>query len=482
MKKTHNHWITQIQQAFSSRRETNEVDFKLMLSSNTDRLKEHINAFGNSDDGGVLVFGVADNFEPAFSTPALFKQQEAIAKATANLATDSQVPPLTVENFSVTLAGKEHLCLYIHPGSESPVFIKDRSPLGGGGCFKRSGTSTIPMPINEIRERIARSKNFYYDETPLEELGIDDLDFQSIEQIFKDFRASDRESSRNIGVLLENNILTGDPGRYSVTIAGWLVFAKDPQAYRQLRNVHIEFQQFRSSTREEPLKKMTITGPIYSQVEQAIDVLLQHVWVMPTIQGSRRVEIPSYDKTILREVIANSIVHRDYSKMYQPVKIALFTDRLEIENPGGLLPGLTPFNLIHKREWRNPSLAQLLEKFRIGEMDGQGIDRLYSATRRIKLPAPQFFDNHSSFKVVLSGPKNFDAFTPEEKRLSVQVMLILEDTVDNEGVRNAFDIDTLRASTLIKSLVEDGVIRSTTKSRKFARYQLTQEYRQRIFG
>ena len=479
MKKTINHWINQIQKAFSNRRETNEVDFKIALSDNTDRLKEHINAFGNAENGGVFVFGVSKNFE---TTTDPLSQQEMITGAVSNLARDTQVPPLTVENFSVPLGGIEHLCLYIHPGSEAPVFLKDRSPLGGSGCFKRSGTSTLPMPMSEIRERIARSRNFYFDETPIEGRQFDDLDLTKIEQNLRDFRAADGASSRNIGVLFENNVLTGDPGHYSITLAGWLVFAKDPQSYRQLRNAQIEFQQFRGTTREFPVKKMNITGSLPSQVEQAIDLLLQHVWVMPTIQGSRRVEIPSYDKTMLREVIANSVVHRDYSKMYQPVKIAIFTDRMEIENPGGLLPGLTTFNLIHKREWRNPSLAQLLEKFRIGEMDGQGIDRLYSATRRIKLPAPQFFDNHSSFKVVLSGPKNFDEFSPEEKRLSVLVMLILEDTVDNEGVRNAFDIDTLRASTLIKALVEDGVIRSTTRSRKYARYQLSEEYRQRVFG
>lgn len=479
MRRSLDYWVNQIQNAFSNRRETNEVDFKLLLSENVDRLKEHINAFGNNDAGGVFVFGISKTFNPI---PQQDTQQEVHFKTLSNLAGDSQIPPLTVESSTVSLDGKEYHYLYIHPGNENPVFLKDRSPLGGTGCFRRSGASTLPMPISEIRERIARSKNFYYDKTPLEDIDLKDLDFLKIEQILKNFRASEGTSSRNIGVLLENNVLTGDAGRQTVTIAGWLLFAKDPQNYRPFRNAHIEFQQFRGLTRETPLKKVTIMGPLPAQVEQAIDLLLQHMWVVPTIQGSQRVEIPSYDKTMLREVIANSVVHRDYSKMFQPVKIALFTDRLEIENPGGLLPGLTPFNLIHKREWRNPSLAQLLEKFSLGEMDGQGIDRLYSATRRIKLPAPRFLDSHSSFKVVLSGPKLFDDFTPEEKRLSVLVMLILEDTIDNLGVRNAFDIDRSKASTLIKALVEEGVIRSTIKGRKFARYQLTDDYRERIFG
>ena len=174
--------------------------------------------------------------------------------------------------------------------------------------------------------------------------------------------------------------------------------------------------------------------------------------------------------------------HRDYKNMHQPVKIALFSNRLEIENPGGLMPGLTPLNLIHKRDWRNPLLAGMMKKFGFGEMDGQGIDRLYAATTAIKIPAPIFIDNRISFTAILSGPKQFDDFTPQEKRLTVLIVLIIESAIDNESLRNAFNISSEKAGTLIKAMVEDKIIQPTTKSRKYAKYVLTENYREKIFN
>jgi ATP-dependent DNA helicase RecG len=62
---------------------------------------------------------------------------------------------------------------------------------------------------------------------------------------------------------------------------------------------------------------------------------------MPKLQGAKRIDLPSYNDQILREIVTNNVVHSDYTKTHQPVKIALFTDRPEVENPGGLMLGLT---------------------------------------------------------------------------------------------------------------------------------------------
>ena len=83
---------------------------------------------------------------------------------------------------------------------------------------------------------------------------------------------------------------------------------------------------------------------------------------------------------------------------------------------------------------------------------------------------------------VLSGPKRYEEFSPEEKRLTALVLLIMEDTIDNECLRHAFGIDTPKASTLIKSLSEENVIVPVSASRKFAKYRLSENFRQKVFG
>jgi predicted HTH transcriptional regulator len=91
-------------------------------------------------------------------------------------------------------------------------------------------------------------------------------------------------------------------------------------------------------------------------------------------------------------------------------------------------------------------------------------------------------DNRASFVVVLSAPKEFEEFSPEEKRLMVIILAIMQEKIDNESVRNCFGISSEKASTLIKSMIADKVLQLSGRSRKFAKYTLTDLYREKIFG
>jgi ATP-dependent DNA helicase RecG len=338
------------------------------------------------------------------------------------------------------------------------------------------------MLDHEIRNLMARSQQFSYDSEPVSDAPIEDLNLMALEEAFPPLKSSLGLSEPNIRVLIDNKIIIANGNNYLPTLAGWLMFADNPQKVRSIKNASIEFQLFSDKTRNQQVRKLDITGTLPQQVTLAIDTLLQHVWKIPKLQGIKREEIPSYDKITLREVITNAVVHRDYQQLHQPVKIAMFADRIEVENPGGLLPGLTPYNLLHKRAWRNETIASLMTKVGLGEMDGQGIDRIYAATHRLKVPAPILYDQNRSFKIVLSAPKEYDGYTPEEKRLTVLVLLMLEQEADNESLRNVFNIDSGKASTLLKLLVEENMIRRTGSSMKYARYRLTPEIYNKIWG
>jgi predicted HTH transcriptional regulator len=286
---------------------------------------------------------------------------------------------------------------------------------------------------------------------------------------------------KNLAILKDQHILTNSNGKQEITVAGWLCFAKDPQKLRLFRNAYIELQVFHGSMRNIPLKKYDIKGSLPRQIEQTIQLLQQNIWLIPKIQGARREEIPAYDDNALREVVTNSLVHRDYKKMHQPVKVAIFDNRIEIENPGGLMPGLTIYNLIHKRDWRNPLLAEFMKKFGFGEMDGQGIDRLYTFTLALKVPPPTFINNDSSFTVILCSPKEFEQFTPNEKKFMVMILAVMHSQIDNEIIRDALGTNSEKAGTLIKAMVADKILQPSSSSRKYAKYTLTEQYREKFF-
>lgn len=470
-------WEQLIREALNNRAEYNFLDFKLNLSDKTERLKEHINAFGNLERGGCFVFGV-EKFIPI----GVQDDQDAIIKKITDLASNTQVPSLNIETFFVKIENKNLLCMHILPGISKPVFIKDRAPLGGMGCFKRSGSSTVAMQFQEIKDLLIDAQENYYDESAIQDAKLENLNFDSLINLLPQLDVHNYSSSKNIAILMDARVLTGIKSAHQITVAGWLCFANKPQDIRQFRNAYIEFQIFQGAIRDIPVKKYEIKGNLPYQIEQSIQLLRQNIWSVPKIQGVKREEITAYPEVMLREVITNSLVHRDYKKMHQPVKISMFSNRIEVENPGGLMPGLTIFNLVHRRDWRNPLLAELMKKFGFGEMDGQGIDRLYAATLSIKVPPPVFINHQNSFIVVLSAPKSYEEFTPEEKRLMIIILAIMQETIDNESVRNCFAISREKASTLIKAMVADRVLRAKSASRKYAKYILTDQFHAKIFG
>jgi len=480
MGKTKEYWEQIICAALEQESEQNDLDFKSDVSSDKKRLKEHINAFAHTSGGGAFVFGIDDSVRPYRFTGDTLTYSE-IQHQISNLAQTSQVPPIGVDNYLIKISLGVVLCIHVHEGFRKPVFIKDRAPFSGEACFKRTAASTVPMSDDEIRFLLVQSTGHSYDESPLQDAVLSDLNFKALGKIFKKLKTENPEDSANLRILQDNNIICKSGSTYRPTIAGFLVFAKELQGIKKFTNAYIEFQQFRDNTRASPIKKTEIRGSIQHQLEKSIELLMQHLWVMPKIEkGGRRIEIPAYDEAIVREVLTNALVHRDYTKMYWPVKIALFNDRVEIENAGGLLPGITTLNFIHKRDWRNPILAQLIKKIGFGEMDGQGIDRIYELSRQIRVPVPVFRDERDSFLVTLIGPKDFNELTPEQKRNSVVVLLIFEKSIDNEMLRNTFSIKAEQATNLIKSMLEEGIIISTSKSRKFAKYHFTEKYNQLV--
>lgn len=470
------YWSNLIIDALISKGEYNFLDFKLRLSDDNNRLKEHINAFGNLERGGCFVFGV-DKFKPV----GLQESDDEIIKKVTNLAVDTQDPALHVKAFPLTIGRTHLLCVHILSGTTKPVFIKDRAPLGGHGCYKRTGSSTVPIPTQEIRDILATSDDIYYDESPV---NVTDLNLLNIEQ-FKDVLPKfdgDIYSDKVTAVLKDYKILSNAHAMIQPTLAGWLCFSDDPQAIRAFRNAYIEIQIFQGAARNNPIKKYDIKGNLPAQIEQAIEILKQNIWTVPTITGVIREDIPAYSEVALREIITNCLVHRDYRLMHQPTKIAMFDNRIEVENPGGLMPGLTTMNIVHKRDWRNPLIAELMRKFGYGEMDGQGIDRLYASALQIKIPPPVFIDRHKSFLVTLSAPKAYEDFSVEEKHLMVMVLAIMHETFGNESVRDCFGISAVQASTLIRSMIADMIIQPSGKSRKFARYTLSDKVRAQVFG
>lgn len=122
-----------------------------------------------------------------------------------------------------------------------------------------------------------------------------------------------------------------------------------------------------------------------------------------SIQGdARRIEVPEYPPEALREAVINAIVHADYSQLGAPVRIAIFDDRLEVESPGLLVPGLTiPDLLGGVSKVRNRVIARVFRELGLIEQWGSGIGRMHEACLAAGMAPPLLEEVGTRFRVTL---------------------------------------------------------------------------------
>ena len=102
-----------------------------------------------------------------------------------------------------------------------------------------------------------------------------------------------------------------------------------------------------------------------------------------------RKEVRMYPETAVRELLANALIHQDFSVTGAGPMVEIFTDRMEITNPGEPLVDTLRFIDAPPRS-RNEDLAALMRRMKICEEGGTGIDKVVEAVEKFQLPAPEF--------------------------------------------------------------------------------------------
>ena len=119
-------------------------------------------------------------------------------------------------------------------------------------------------------------------------------------------------------------------------------------------------------------------------------------------QGVFRDAVPIYDVEIVRELVANALVHRVYTTGGD-IFVSVYADRLEVHSPGRLPVGVTPRNILHARKRRNESLARLFHDLRLIEGEGTGYDRMYDLLLSSGRPEPEVREGPDRVEVTVRG-------------------------------------------------------------------------------
>jgi ATP-dependent DNA helicase RecG len=127
-----------------------------------------------------------------------------------------------------------------------------------------------------------------------------------------------------------------------------------------------------------------------------------------------REERPLYPAIAIRELVANALIHQDMTVTGACPLVEMFSDRLEITNPGQPLVEPNRFLDFPPRS-RNEALASLMRRMRLCEEQGTGIDKVIVAVELHQLPPPDFRAEGETVRAVLYAPRRFADMTPEER-------------------------------------------------------------------
>lgn len=279
-----------------------------------------------------------------------------------------------------------------------------------GKQLTRRRFSDIPSLIREVYaslvaclEQRGAIRSTPFDGSICEGGTLRDIDNKAVADFVETAEAAGRlklKGSRASKAVLQNfNLLRdGIP-----TNAAILLFAKDPRKFFQ--NIQVHCFHFLGTVKQKPIaSQQPYEGRLFEVIDEAVEFVLgkidRHVGTRAeSVQVPVTFEIP---RPVILEAIVNAVAHRDY-RSNGFVQVIVFSDRMEVWNPGELPPGLTPDRLRepHGPIPRNPLIAEPLYRIKYVEKAGTGTTDMIADCRNAGLPEPEFEQRGPYFVVTV---------------------------------------------------------------------------------
>lgn len=366
--------------------EGKDLEFKRDLSSPKGVVRTLV-AFANAA-GGRLVVGVEDGTRNVVGVPDPLALEERIA----NLVADAVAPRLLPEIEMVPWRTTHVVVVTVHPSALRPHHVVADGPERG--TYVRLGSTNRVADAALVAELARRTGAEGFDEEPLADLDADAIDFGVASQWFAERRQLRRRDLETLG------LVRSFQGRTVPTVGGLLLFGRDrlgrfPDAYLQVG-------RFAGTERVELVDRADLTAVPMEAIAQAVAFVERNTRLGLSIGRVRRVDVPAVPPAALREALVNAVVHADYAQTGAPIRVAVFDDRVEVENPGVLLPGLTVDDLRQGvSRVRNRVIARVFKELGFVEQWGTGVRRMVAACVDAGLPEPEFAELGLRFRVTL---------------------------------------------------------------------------------
>lgn len=372
--------------------EDSKTQFKQNINT-PQKLAQEIVAFSNARGGKILI-GIGDDGEIVGLTS---EDIHRLNQMISNVSSNNIEPPVNPITTTKLLENKKIMILEIKEGINKPYCTNKGIYLTKSGADKRK------ISQEELQRLFQESNKIYADEMAVNATSIDDINLNLFKKIYRKIYDEELEEINielkqllnNLDLMKKNNL----------SLAGLLLFGKDPQAKKPLFMIKAVSFFGNDKAGNEYRDEEEIRGNLSEQYKTGKSFLMRNlkkIQVEPSFNSEGKLEIP---QIVLEELLVNALIHRNYY-INSPVKIFIFDNRVEIISPGKLPNTLT----VEKIKYgisvaRNPILNSFGTKMLPYRGVGTGILRSFKSYPYIEFENDIKLDQ---FKVIIKRINTYD--------------------------------------------------------------------------
>ncbi len=461
--------------------ETEWLEFKVNNSS-PDEIGEYISALSNAaalyqKANGYLIWGIENGTHRVVGTTFNPQSAQKGNESLINWLSHMLNPRLRIAFFAFEYKEKPVVLLEVPRATEKPTQFSGTEYIRVGSYQKR--LKDYPK-IERDLWRIFDTKTFE-DMIAKERVDADQvlalLDYPNYFDLLSQPLPSGRD--KILDSFANDRLIIRNPaGNWDITNLGAILFAKNLDAFKGLDRKAVRVILYEGAGRIKTIREQEGRRGYASGFEGLVDYVNALLPRNEVVGKALRKDVPMYPEPAIRELVANALIHQDFSLTGCGPMIEIFSDRMEITNPGNPLVRTERFLDTPPRS-RNETLASLMRRAGICEERGSGVDKVVFQTEFYQLPAPLFEALEDHTRAVLFAHKEFNDMDSAERiracYLHACLRYVGRNPMTNSSLRERFGIEehnSAIASRIIRDTIAAKLIMpyNPDQGKKYAKY------------
>ncbi|HEY0762434.1 MAG TPA: ATP-binding protein [Pyrinomonadaceae bacterium] len=450
---------------------------------NAEETGEYISAIANSaalmkEPSGFIIWGVDDVAHQIVGTTFKPHKEKVGNEELENWLSHHLTPRVDFKIHEVQVEGKPVVVFEIPATRHTPVRFKDVEFIRVGSYKKK----LKDFPEKEsVLWKLLVEYSFERDMAMTDVSGSEVLDLIDYQAYFELTKQPPPENDDAILQRLIDEKVIAQPlhNGYDITNFGAILFARDVRNFDRLSRKALRVIIYKGKNRVETKREKPGLKGYAAGFAGAIRYINSQLPTNEHVGEALREEVPMYPPIAIRELVANALIHQDFSIAGAGPVVEIFDDRIEITNPGKPLIETLRF-IDQPPRSRNEDLAAFMRRINICEERGSGIDKVVSAVEAFQLPPPDFRASEDNTIAVLFSDRPLSQMTNEERiRACYQhacLQYVSNDRMTNSSLRKRFAIEEKNysiASRIIADTIKAQMVKlfdPESSSKKHARY------------